>query len=41
MTSITFICFSFLFSFMGVVAINVLKEVCKEYSDEIEMQRLL
>ena len=45
MTSITFICFSFLFftrilrlSFMGVVAINVLKEVCKEYSDEIEMQ---
>ena len=23
---------------MGVVAINVLKEVCKEYSDEIEMQ---
>ena len=23
---------------MGVVAINVLKEVCKEYSNEIEMQ---
>ena len=23
---------------MGVVATNVLKEVCKEYSDEIEMQ---
>ena len=45
MTSITFICSSFLFftrilrlSFMGVVATNVLKEVCKEYSDEIEMQ---
>ena len=23
---------------MGVVATNVLKEVCKEYTDEIEMQ---
>ena len=45
MTSITFICSSFLLfsrfprlSFMDVVATNVLKEVCKEYSDEIEMQ---
>ena len=45
MTSITFICSSLLFftrilrlSFMGVVAINVLKKVCKEYSNEIEMQ---
>ena len=44
MTSITFICFSFLLftrflrlSFMGVVATNVLGEVCKEYNDEIKM----